>query len=167
MNVCSRHEIPLYLMVTGFILIVEIIFQTSLCIAIKRKKRHETTYRALRMCDCLALFLFIWLLVGTYWMFTISIQRQHCMRYGNDGVYVNTTVTPTVAPTVTPDTGTQMFLWSTPSTTASGDSSNTRCLDCESYVYNYTAFVIMLQYIITLAVMIFCCSFYIKVRGQR
>lgn len=143
-EVCDRHEIPLYLMIAGFILIAEIIYQTTLCIAIKRNKRHESTYRVMRMCDCLALFLFIWLLVGSYWIFTISLDRQACISYGNDFVYVNTTVVP------------------------DGEGNgNPGCPDCDSYVYNFSTFVIMLQYIGTLCLMVWCCSCYVKHRGNR
>ena len=147
-------------MIAGFFLIAEIVYQTSLCIAIKRHKRYESTYHVMRMCDCLALFLFIWLLVGTYWIFTISLDRQACISYGNDIVYVNITVVPD-------GEGSTQIVVVPPSSTVTPGEDNPGCLDCDSYVYNFSAFVIMLQYVGALCLMVWCCSCYVKNRGNR
>ncbi|XP_064404957.1 uncharacterized protein LOC135350156 [Halichondria panicea] len=157
-GVCVRHEIPLYLLIAGFIFVAEIIFQFSMCMGIKRSSQHESIYRTLRMFDCLALFLFIWLLVGTYWLFTISIARSGCTTDTmlNDFVVVNTTVL------VDSEGGTQISVMTPPpSLTPSGD-----CLDCDTYVYSFTAFVIMFQYLTFLVCFVACCSVYFKKYGR-
>ena len=143
-GVCVRHEIPLYLLIAGFIFIAEIIFQVSMCMGIKRSSQHESIYRTLRMLDCLALFLFIWLLVGTYWLFSISIERSTCT---TDSMLNDLIDSEGVAPQT--------------STTSSGV-----CSDCDAYVYSFTAFVIIFQYLAFLVCFVVCCSMYFKKYGR-
>ena len=156
---CSRHEIPLYLLIAGFILIAEIIFQAAVCIGMRRDSAHETVYRTLRFCDCLAIFLFIWLLVGTYWICTISFSGHPTCSYPiDDIVYANTTST-----VLTDSEGGTLTSVVSPPTSA---TPTRECSDCQSYVYSFTAFVIMFQYLSLIILFIFCCSVYFKKYGR-
>ncbi len=152
---CFRHEIPLYLLIAGFLLITDIMFQISMCIAINRNGHHKSIYQTLRLCDCLAVFLFIWLLVGTYWVFIISLARSNCNKTPTDYVVVNTTVL------VDSEGGTQVSVMTRPPSPTSND-----CSDCEDYVYNFTAFVLMFQYVIFLICFVTCCSVFFKKYGR-
>ena len=74
----------------------------------------------------------------------------------DDIVYVNTTVL------TDSEGGTQISVVTPPtSVTPARD-----CSDCQNYVYSFTAFVIMLQYLTLIILFIFCCSVYFKKYGR-
>ena len=156
-DVCSSGEVPIYLLVAGMLMIAELLFHGVLWLLMKYSD-SDSTYRALRMCDCVAFILLIWLLIGSNWVFKLSIARYRtasaCNMYPIDDVIrLNATV-------VTDGSGIGATQWIIVSDSApdSTHPSNTNCMDCSSGVYQFTVIVILLQYIAALVVIVGCCS---------
>ena len=127
------EEIPLYLIVAGIFLLLEIVLQTSLWTA-QRLSNDRAVFGLLRKCDCIALFLVVWLVVGSIWIFKAG-KKLTC-----DDVVDYVAV---------PDYSGH-YLESFPETE--------NCQECPSGVYVFTAFLILFQYLMTLVLAISCCS---------
>ena len=156
-NVCSSGEVPIYLLVAGMLMIAELLFHGVLWLLMKYSD-SDSTYRALRMCDCVAFSLLIWLLIGSNWVFKLSVARYRttaaCNTYPIDDIIrLNSTV-------VTDGSGIGATQWIIVSDSApdSTHPSSTSCMDCSSGVYQFTVIVILLQYIAALVVIVGCCS---------
>ena len=137
------------------LMIAELLFHGILWLLMKYSD-SDSTYKALRMCDCVAFVLLIWLLIGSNWVFKLSIARYHMtsacstMHPIDDVIRLNTTA-------VTDESGgTQWVVVSELATDSTHPSSS--CMDCSSSVYQFTVMVILLQYIAALVVLVGCCS---------
>lgn len=154
---CSSEEVPIYLLVAGMLMIAELLFHGVLWLIMKYSD-SDSVYRTLRMCDCVAFILLIWLLIGSNWVFKLSIARYRTASACNahpidDVIRLNTTF-------VTDGSGTGGTQWIVVSDSApdSTHPSSADCMDCSSSVYQFTVLVILLQYIAALVVIVGCCS---------
>ena len=154
---CSSGEVPIYLLVAGMLMIAELLFHGVLWLLMKYSD-SESTYRAMRMCDCVAFVLLIWLLIGSNWVFKLSIAHYHtssvCGTYAIDDIIR----APNVTSISDGSGGTQWVIVTDPTTTSQSSSDVNNCADCSSGVYQFTVVVILLQYITALVVLIGCCS---------
>lgn len=131
-------------------MVAELLFHGILWFLMKYSN-NDSTYKALRMCDCVAFVLLIWLLIGSNWVFKVSIARAsacNAHQIIDDVMWLNTTI-------VTDSSGaTQvMIVTETPDSTPVPN-----CVDCSSGVYQFTVVVILFQYIAALLVIVACCS---------
>lgn len=141
LNTCQSSSIPIYLIVAGMVVIAELAFQSGLCLW---NKCHHTenpgrsTTHVFRRCDCIAFFLFVWLLFGSRWVFGMITN-------GNRGC---TTMDDVVAP---PPINTSASHPPSPSgTTESG------CQDCSDGVYVFAVVTVLLQYLLCLILFLAC-----------
>ena len=149
-DVCQSPEVPLYLIVAGFILMAMIVFHTLLYTAQKCSK-DETIYHSVRRCDFLAFLLFIWLLVGSNWMFRMRSDDECNTSNMNSTVWnVTGEWNGTATQTTVMVAGEQA--------PEDNSDSGTDCSDCSRDVYVFTSFLILTQYIVGLCLVIFCCS---------
>ena len=137
---------------TGFVLLAEVIVHSALFVA-QKCSDDESTIRALRRCDFLALFLLIWLLVGSNWIFRQSRNREDCTDVVDMGgiTVVNTT------------NGTVLTV------EVSGGLSPTpeSCQDCSDSVYIFTGILIICQYVLALCLVAVCCSRAFRSQSSR
>ena len=137
---------------TGFVILVEVAVHSALFVA-QKCSDDESTIKALRRCDFLALFLLIWLLVGSNWIFRQSRNRGNCMDMvdtDGDVRVVNTTngtVTVAVSGGLSP--------------------SPEGCQDCSNSVYVFTGILIICQYVLALCLIAVCCSRVFRSESSR
>lgn len=133
-------------------MLAELIFHGALWMLMKYTD-NDSTFRALRVCDCVAFVLLVWLLIGSNWVFRVAIAgRITCpssSRPIDNIVFLNTT-------TVTDASGHTQFVV-LPSIPDS-PSTSTYCPDCSAGVYQFTIVVILFQYVAALFICIGCCS---------
>lgn len=146
---CASLSVPLYLIVAGLLMVAELMFHGIIWLVMKHSE-NESTFRALRICDCIAFVLLIWLLIGSNWVFKLSIAGSSGCDSPrlpiDDIIQLNTTI-------ITDGSGGTQFIV----VTETPDSTPT-CMDCPSGVYRFTVTVILLQYIGALLIVIGCCS---------
>ena len=126
----------------------EVLLHTALCICEARSRsrgddRNNSTIRMLRMCDCIAFFLFIWLLVGSNWALRVGLfsnNRDNCHDFtdpssgGMTGAVENGIVSEGL-----PNTATS-------------------CTDCDPSVYKFTMVTVLVQYMLGICLVVMCCS---------
>lgn len=148
---CVSISVPLYLIVAGVLILTELLFHGVIWFIMKHRE-NSSTLRALRMCDCVAFVLLIWLLIGSNWVFKLSIAGTSACDTPllpiDDIILLNTTVISNGSG------GTQLIVVTE---TIVSTSVNT-CMDCSSGVYQFTVIVILLQYIAALLILVGCCS---------
>ena len=137
-------------------MIAELLFHGVLWLLMKYND-NDSTYRALRVCDCVAFVLLIWLLIGSNWVFKLSIARYHtsstCSMHPIDYIVpFNTTVVADGSG------GTQLVVVTNSLNSAPDSTPPSDCMDCSSGVYQFTVIVILLQYIAALLILVGCCS---------
>ncbi|CAI8012102.1 hypothetical protein GBAR_LOCUS7766 [Geodia barretti] len=144
-NQCSVQEVPLYLIVGGIFLLVEIVLHSLLWTA-QKLSNDEPVYNIIRKFDCIALFLVVWLVVGSAWIF----------KAGRDNLcsdFVDQVTAPPVNVTTTGDVGDSEL-----------SESGAECEDCPSGVYVFTVFLILFQYLMILLLGICCCTSSVRYR---
>ena len=135
---------------TGFLFLVEIIVQSLLCTA-QKFSEDESFYYAVRKFDCLLFFLFVWLLVGSYWVVQAGKRDQECFDDVVDYVIIAGNTTDDV---ITPNTD-----WE--------QRPITDCSDCPGGVYMFTVLLILFQYLVALVLGICCCTSSVKSRRRN
>lgn len=144
-NTCSSRDIPLYLIIAGSCLSVEVVIHT-LTILTSMNTDNESVLRSLRMCDCFAFFILIWILVGSNWIFKVSVNSKSCSRL---------------------DEETEPFIEIGNSTELMPDvTSPVTCEDCSNSVYQFAVGLIVLQYMVVFLVFVVCCCVAMK-RGTH
>ena len=152
-DVCKYSQIPLYLIVAGILLLLEVVIQSSLC-ACRNWLGDDKTYRKIRRCDFVMVLLFIWLLIGTNWMFRLGIGNE-C----SDGLEGDVqTVDDTVEPGGTTTQTTELIATMEGGSGTGGED----CSDCSQDVYVFAAVLILIQYIFGLFLVAMCCSNFFK-----
>ena len=150
-ELCASVAVPIYLVVAGVLMIIEVIVHGSVWLLMKRSE-NETTFRALRVCDCITFIILLWLLIGSHWVFKLSISHHSLCgdtpQPIDDVIYLNTTVVTDASG------GTQLAVVSE----TRGSTPNSHCTDCSRGVYQFTAVVILFQYVVALFVIVGCCS---------
>ena len=137
-NNCSVQEVPLFLIVGGIFLLVEIILHSLFWTA--QKLSEKPIYGLIRRFDCIALFLVIWLVVGSAWVFKARTD------FSSDSVDF------VILPANT-TTGDDLEMYD------SGVSNDAAYPDdCPQGVYVFTVFLILFQYIMILLLGICCCT---------
>ena len=131
----------------------EVLLHTLLCVCQKwshsRGENNDSTIRTLRICDCLAFFLFIWLLVGSNWVFRVGLYTSSsCTNGEQSGMGITNVVNEN-------GTYTDVVVISEglPSVDTTAD-----CTDCDPGVYRFTVFTILIQYALGLCLVAACCS---------
>lgn len=132
---CTIKIIPLYLVIAGLFLSLEIAFHTFTFIA-SLKTDDEATLRSLRMCDCFALFIFLWVVIGSNWIFKVSLNYNPCPT-GNDGSGGLGDLT-------------------------TGFTTPPECEVCSRSIYQFALGVIVIQYLVVFLLLVACCSAAIK-----
>ena len=159
LNRCSI-PIPLYLVVAGFILLVEVILHSLLCMG-QKCSEDESFYKVIRRCDCLAVFLIAWLLVGSNWVFRGGMGNETCGSDTVDYVVVgNMTDDVEIMSGAHPTDG--METGESESDPAAGCSS-----DCSTGVYAFAVVLILIQYMALLILAVCCCSTKFRSRSSR
>ncbi len=153
-DVCRHSEIPLYLIVAGLLLFLEILLHTVLYTC-QSYVGDETTYRRLRRCDFIVLILFIWLLVGSNWMFRLGFQDDDCEGAIDGGGIQSMNLTVTDANGTI--THIQVDVGAEGGRSGTMDQGGEDCSDCSHAVYVFTASVILIQYVAGLVLVAFCC----------
>lgn len=131
MNVCISSDIPLYLLIAGSCLSVEVFLHTFTVLA-SISTQSKTTLKCLRICDCFGFFILVWILIGSNWMFKVSTKSREC---GSEELEDVANITEQVLSISTP----------------------TPCEDCSKTVYQFAVGLIIIQYIIVLSVLVACC----------
>ena len=147
-NECSVREVPLYLIVGGIFLLVEVVLHSLLWTA-QKLSNDEPVYSLIRKFDCIALFLIVWLVVGSAWIFKAS-KDNLC---GDNRSVVDQVLIP----------GNSTGGFEDSERSDSGASEE--CEDCPSGVYVFTVFLILFQYLMILLLGIGCCTS--SVRSRR
>ena len=132
----------------------EVVLHTALCMCEARSHsrgddRNNSTVRALRMCDCIAFFLFIWLLVGSNWALRVGLfsnNRDNCDDLSGGGI--TGAVENGVVSEGLPNT-------------------DTSCPDCDPSVYKFTMVTVLIQYMLGICLVLMCCSNLRQCRRQR
>ena len=103
----------------------------------------ESTIKTLRRCDLLAVFLLIWLLVGSNWIFRLGVSRdrEDCMNMEGDVKVVNVTNNTMLTVEV-----------------SEGLSPMENCQDCSESIYVFAGVLIICQYALALCLIGTCCS---------
>lgn len=135
-NVCSTKDIPLYLIIAGCCLSLEVFIHTSTILA-SMNTDNESTLRSLRMCDCFAFFILIWILIGSNWIFKVSVNSKPCSQQDPGNELFNEV-----------DNSTALL----PAATTPGT-----CEDCSDSVYQFAIGLIVVQYIVVFSVFVICC----------
>ncbi len=136
-KVCSNERIPLYLIVVGCCLCLEIVIHTSTILASMNTER-ESINRSLRLCDCFAFFILIWILIGSNWIFKVSMTgKQSC----SDDTSNEGSLAEAVSDVTTPVAN---------------------CTDCSDGVYRFAIAIVSLQYIAVCSVLLICCCVIIR-----
>ena len=138
----------------GVALTAEVLLHTLLCVCQKwsqsRGENNDSTIRTLRICDCVAFFLFIWLLVGSNWVFRVGLytSSSSCTHGEHSGMGMTNVVNEN-------GTNTEVVVLSEglPSVDTNAD-----CTDCDPAVYRFTVFTILIQYALGLCLVAACCS---------
>lgn len=148
---CTIQEVPLYLIVGGILLLIDIILQTVLLTA--HKLTDSNIYTLIRKCDCVALCLVVWLVAGSIWIFKAR-TRQGC----NDAVDY-----------VTVGNQTDDIIMDMSADGGMGDLESANCgvQDCPAGVYLFTVFLILFQYLLLLIIGIFCCTAVMNARSPQ
>lgn len=143
LNTCSTKDIPLYLIIAGSSLCIEIVVHT-ITLLVSMNTDSESVLRSLRMCDCFAFFILVWVLIGSNWVFKVTMNSRSCssQRDAERELFIDNFTEP--IPDVTPIT----------------------CEDCSNAVYQFAVGLIVLQYIIVLFVFVICCCFALRKRTQ-
>ena len=81
-NVCSRTIIPLYLIIAGFCLLAEVIVH-MITFLVSEFINHESSLYTLQFCDRLAFLMLIWVLIGSNWIFKVSLYPTPCATGAN------------------------------------------------------------------------------------
>lgn len=142
-NTCSTKDIPLYLIIAGSCLSVEVLIHTFTILA-SMNTDNESVLRSLRMCDCFAFFILIWILIGSNWIFKVSVNSKSCIGRQdteNELLFNQLDNSTDLLPDVT-----------TPRT----------CEDCSNSVYQFAVGLIVLQYIVVFLVFVACCCVAIR-----
>ena len=129
---------------------IELTFHATLWLLMKRSD-NNSLFRALRIFDCVAFILLVWLLIGSNWIFKLSIAGSSPCDTAHpidDVIYLNTTV-------VTDGVGGTRWIVVTET---HGSTPITTCHDCSTRVYQFTVMVILMQYIAALLIIVGCCS---------
>ncbi len=137
----------------GVLIILEIVLH-SLLFTCKKYVDDESVFHKLRRCDILLFILFIWLLVGTNWIFRTSIvyNNDDCEEdMGGDIVSMNYTIEVNGTTVHVPvNVGAQEGM--------EGGVRGGDCEDCSRGVYFFAAIVILGQYVLALLLFAFCCT---------
>ena len=144
-STCAVREVPLYLIVAGFVFLVELILHCLLCTA-QKCSNEDYFYNMVRKFDCLAFFLFVWLLVGSSWMFRAT--RRTCGSDAVDYVIIGNNTDDAIV-----------------NRTDIIPNDELDCSDCPGGVYAFTVVLILIQYIVFLILAVCCCTK--TVRSQR
>ena len=153
MDRCVSVAVPVYLIVAGALMIAEVAFHGTIWMLMKRSNDNGSSFKMLRLCDCVTFILLLWLLIGSNWVFKLAIAHHspcdNAPQPIDDVISLNTTVVTDASG------GTRVVVF-----TDSHDPAPTTndCADCSSGVYQFTVIVILFQYIIALFVVIGCCS---------
>ena len=134
------QEVPL---VGGIFLLVEIVLHSLLWTA-QKLSNDEPVYNIIRKFDCIALFLVVWLVVGSAWIF----------KAGRDNL-CSDFVDQVIVPPVNETGGVEDSELS---------ESGAECEDCPSGVYVFTVFLILFQYLMILLLGICCCTSSVRYR---
>ena len=154
---CVVKEVSLYLIVGGLLLLLDIILHTILY-SVQRMSDNQYLYNAIRRFDILTLFVVIWLIVGSIWIFKAKMSGQPC----NDGVdYVTIISNMTQG-----DVGMGVSGDDDGGGMENGESA-ADCSNCPSGVYVFTLFLILIQYSVVLILGICCCCTITKRIGVR
>lgn len=137
-NVCSSKGVPLYLVIAGTCLSLEILVHTT-TLLISISTDNKTTNRTLRLCDCFAFFILIWILIGSNWIFKVSINSRACSELDAETKQLSSDMTINA---------TDLFPVATTAAT---------CEDCSDGVYQFAVGVIIVQYMAVFCVIVFCC----------
>ena len=149
-HTCDETQVPLYLIIAGFVIGGEVIVHSLLCVA-AAKCEGTGSYRTLRLCDCLAFFLLVWLLIGSNWIFKLSITGGHKACEVSDAV--------TIPPSTLDFNNSAVLMNDYAITTATATTMATaEICDCSQSVYVFATVVIVMQYVLALIVVIGCCS---------
>lgn len=121
---CARVEVPVYLIVGGALLLAEIILRLTLYLAANCSSVNTNVINKARKMDFVLCLLFLWVCVGTVWVFRYS--HSACVPVSSEA-FNATTVSTTI-----------------PTTTAAP------CMDCSDKVYIFAFGSMLLQYLLVL-----------------
>lgn len=138
LDVCSSEDIPLYLLIAGCCLSIEVIVHTF-TIMISFSTDNEATNRFLRMCDCFAFFTLVWFIIASNWIFRLSFHSKPCIEESDTELSSS-------------GLGGNDFLTTT----------HSFCEDCSNGVYKFAIGVTVVEYIAIFSVFIVCCCVIIK-----
>lgn len=146
LNTCYTKDVPLYLIIAGTCLCIEVIIHTITILA-SMSTEKESVLRSLRMCDCFAFFILVWILIGSNWIFKVTVNSRPCSGPDNperqlfDDPRNSTDLIPEITTPIT-------------------------CKDCSNTVYQFAVGLIILQYIVVLFVFVLCCCFGLRKGAQ-
>ena len=143
---CLVREVPLYLLVAGLFLLVEIALHSILWTA-QKLSNDEPLFCVLRRCDCIALFLLVWLVLGSVWIFKAG-KELSC----------NNSIDYVAIPEDSEYSGDYLE-------TVTDTPPDSCPEDCPGGVYVFTVFLILFQYLTALVLGICCCT--ASVRSRR
>ena len=121
---CARVEVPIYLIVGGVLLLAELLLRLSLFIAAQYSRANAHVINKARKMDFVLCLLFLWVCVGTVWVFRYS--HNVCVEMTGQNVF-NGTVSSTAVTT-----------------------STLPCKDCSDKVYIFAFGSMLLQYLFVL-----------------
>ena len=87
---CTVTEIPLYLIVSGSFILLDVGYHILLFIFQRFCENDKTVCLLARKCDCCAFFLFVWLILGSAWVLGAGLSGDSTGDHGDCpfGVYV-------------------------------------------------------------------------------
>lgn len=146
LNTCSTKDIPLYLIIAGSCLCIEVVVH-AITILASMSTDSESVLRSLRMCDCFAFFILVWVLIGSNWVFKVTVNSRSCSSQQDAERELFSEMDNFTEPM--PDV-------TTPIT----------CEDCSNAVYQFAVGLIILQYFVVLFVFVICCCFALRRRAR-
>lgn len=121
---CARVEVPIYLIVGGVLLLAELLLRMTLYLAANYSRVNTNAINKARKMDFVLCLLFLWVCVGTVWVFRYS--HNVCMTTSSEAFNATTaTATTSTIPTAP-------------------------CKDCSDKVYVFAFGSMLLQYLLVL-----------------
>ena len=154
---CEVKEVPLYLIVGGLLLLFDIILHAILY-SVRRTSDNQYLYNTIRRFDILTLFVVVWLIVGSIWIFKAETRDRTCRDSVVDYVTIISNMTQG-------DVGMGVSGDDDGGGMENGESA-ADCVDCPSGVYVFTVFLILIQYTVVLILGICCCATSKRVRSR-
>lgn len=126
----------------------EVVLHLVLCMCEARSRTrgddsNNSTVRLLRMCDCIAFFLFVWLLVGSNWALRVGLFSN-----GRDNC----------ADLTDPSGGGMMGAVENGVASEGLPNTEASCTDCDPSVYTFTMATVLIQYVLGICLVVMCCS---------